>query len=303
MEKAPLNLLNIERKFLKIDRENLESQLEKVSEVLLKISKGYKFNTFSYFAKLADLKTKDENKSNNFLELLDRWEYRSLEFIQEEKSGNCVDFAILCQKMLEDLGVPTTIIGRFLEEKDYTKKQANYLGFRHITPMYANESQGSLKVYVLEPSWKFSTPIPIKIGIPSVYKDWESEISKINGSQFTQKAYNSQKNKSRERLFDIHPLDIDFCDQLTKRFIRVPRELKILNTKDEEIIQFIKFDPNKQMFITNINGVEKEFLPNTISLEHARLLEETFEQPELVQYLSKVFSFIKSLPNDFWIKD
>lgn len=302
MEKEPQKIINLEKQYLRIDRENLESQLSKIFEVLLNISANDRFDTFSHFAKLADISAREGVDSAHSVELLEKWDYESLDFIQKEKSGNCVDFALLCQKILADVGVPTTIIGRFPEKNDYTTKQADFLKYRHIAPMYANESDG-LKVFILEPSWKFSKPVPITIGVPSVYKDWVSEVSAINGTQFIQKAHNPQKNKHRERLYDIHPLDIDFCRQLTKRFIRVPRELKILNTKDEDVIQFIKFEPKKQIFITNINGVESEFLPSSIDPEQAKILEETLEQPGLIEYLSKVFDFIKSLPNDFWIKD
>lgn len=302
MEKGPERVMNIDKQFLQIDRGNLESQLGKISEVLLRISEDYRFNTFSHFGKLADIANETHVDSFGSVGLLEKWGYESLNFIQREKSGNCVDFAILCQKMLADVGVPTTIIGRFPEEKDYTKRQADFLKFRHITPMYANESDG-LKVFVLEPSWKFSKPVPVVPGVPSVYKDWNSEIVSVEGTKFIQKAYNPQKNKRRERLFDIHPLDIDWCRQLTKRFIQVPRELKILNTRDEEIIQFVKFDSKRQIFTTNIDGVDKEFLPDFISPEQSKLLEEVLEYPELLKYLSKVFDFIKSLPSDFWVKD
>ncbi|MCE9585308.1 hypothetical protein K8Q94_01650 [Candidatus Nomurabacteria bacterium] len=302
MEKGPENIINIDRKYLQIDRENLEPQLEKISDVLLKISEDDRFDTFSHFAQLADISANENIDPANSLKLLENWNYESIDFIQKEKSGNCVDFAILCQKMLADVGVPTTIIGRFAEKKDYAPRQADFLKYRHITPMYANESHG-LKVFVLEPSWKFSKPVPVALGVTSIYKDWISEVSSVNGAQFTQKTYNPQKNKHRERLFDIHPLDVDFCRQLTKRFIRVPRELKILNTNDEEIIQFVKFDAKKQMFVTNIEGVDPEFSPNAITPEQSRVLEEVLGKPELTVYLSKVFNFIKSLPNDFWIKD
>lgn len=302
MGKGHERVINIDKQYLQIDRENLESQLRKISEVLLRISQDYRFSTFSHFGELADMADKTHNGTSDGVDLLEKWDYESLDFIQRQKSGNCVDFTILCKKMLDDVKVPTTIIGRFPEEKDYTKRQANFLKFRHITPMYANESDG-LKVFVLEPSWKFSKPVPIIPGASSVYKDWNSEITNIEGVNFIQKAYNPQKNKHRERLFDIHPLDADWCRQLTKRFIQVPRELKILNTRDEEIIQFVKFDPKKQIFTTNINGVDREFLPDSINSEQSKLLDEVLEYPGLLEYLSKVFNFIKSLPNDFWVRD
>lgn len=302
MEKGPERVINIDRQYLQIDRENLESQLKKISEVLLLISQDYRFDTFSHFGKLADMAKETHTDPPDGVELLEKWDYASLDFIQKERSGNCVDFTILCQKMLADVGVPTTIIGRFPEEKDYTKRQAEFLKFRHITPMYANESNG-LKVFVLEPSWKFSKPVPVIPGASSVYKDWNSEIASIEGSKFIQKAYNPQKNKRRERLFDTHPLSIEWCQQLTKHFIQVPRELKILNTRDEEVIKYIKFDSKKQIFTTNIDGVDEEFLPDSINLEQSKLLEEVLEYPELLEYLSKVFNFIKSLPSDFWVKD
>ncbi len=302
MEKGPERIINIDIKCLQIDRENLESQLKKISEVLLKISEDDRFDTFSHFATLADISDSQSVDPVNSVELLENWDYESMDFIKKEKAGNCVDFAVLCQKMLADVGVPTTIIGRLAEEKDYTPRQASFLKYRHVAPMYANESNG-LKLFVLEPSWKFSEPVPIALGVPSIYKDWVSEVTNIKGVNFSQKAFNPVKNKRRERLYDIHPLDIDYCCQLTKRFIRVPRELKILNTKNEEIIQFVKFDAKKQIFVTNIEGVGSEFLPDTISGEQSRVLEEVLGKPELTTYLSKVFNFIQSLPNDFWIKD
>lgn len=302
MEKGPEKVINIDRKYLQIDKENLESQLQKISDILLQISQNDRFDTFSHFEKLADISNKDKVNPLHGVELLENWNYESLDFIETNKSGNCVDFAILCQNMLRDAGVPATIIGRFPESGDYTKKQADFLKYRHVSLMYANESDG-LKVFILEPSWKFSKPVPVTIGALSIYKDWVSEVSDINGAQFTQKAYNSQKNKNRQRLFDIHPLDVDYCHQLTKRFIRVPRELKILNTKDEGVIQFVKFNPSKQIFVTNIDGVEPNFSPETIEPEQSRVLEEVLGKPELVAYLSKVFNLIKTLPNDFWIRD
>jgi hypothetical protein len=302
MEKGPEKVINIDKQFLQIDRENLESQLKKISEVLLRISQDYRFNTFSHFGKLADLANETHADLSGSVGLLEKWDYESPDFIQREKSGNCVDFAVLCQKMLADIGVPTTIIGRFPEEKDYTKRQAEFLKFRHISPMYANESNG-LKVFVLEPSWKFSKPVPVIPGASSVYKDWNSEIASVEGAKFIQKAYNPQKNKRRERLFDIHPLSVEWCQQLTKHFIQIPRELKILNTRDEEVIQFLKFDPKRQIFTTNIDGVDKEFLPGSINPEQAKLLEDVLEYPGLLEYLSKVSNFIKSLPSDFWVKN
>lgn len=302
MEKEPTKFINLEKQYLQIDKENLESQLIKISEVLLKISENNYFNTFSHFKKLADISTKTNISPINGVELLENWDYKSLDFIQTEKCGNCVDFAVLCQKMLLDVGVPTTIIGRSPEIKDFTKRQADYIKYKHIAPLYANDSNG-LKIFLLEPSWKFSKPIPISQGSSSVYKEWRSEVSNINDVEFIQKAYNPKKDKYRERLFNIHPLNIDVCSQLTKNFIRVPRELKILNTKDEEIIKFVKFDPIKQIFTTNINGVSNEFLPSSLTLEQSKILEDKLEQPGLLEYLSKVFDFLKLLPNDFWIKE
>lgn len=296
------NFLNLDKQYLQLDRKNLESQLKKISSVLLKISKNNYFNTFSHFGKLADMASEASINQADSVDLLEKWDYESLDFIKMEKCGNCVDFAILCKKMLLDVGVPTTIIGRFPEKKDFTKRQVDFMKYRHITPLYANESNG-LNVYILEPSWKFSKPIAVSQGVSSIYKDWKSEISNINGTEFTQKAYNPQKNIHRERLFDIRPLNIDSCCQLTKRLIRIPRKLQILNKKNEEIIQFVKFDSNKQIFATNVTGVVNEFLPNFISLEQARLLEGTLEYPGLIKYLSKIYNFLQFLPNDFWIKD
>lgn len=302
MEKGPERSINIDRQYLQIDIENLESQLEKISNVLLQISKNDRFDNFSHMAKLADISSKENIKPEDSLQLLDNWDYDSLEYIQKERSGNCVDFAVLCQKMLEDVGVPTTIIGRFPEGTDYTKKQADFLRFKHLSVMYTNENNG-LNLFILEPSWKFSKPVPVKTGVHSVYKDWESEISQINGTQFIQKAYNAQKDKRRERIYEIKPVDRNFCNQLTKNFIRVPRELKILNKRDEEVIQFLKFNSIKKVFITNIDGVDKEFLPNSIDAKQKKILEEVLEKPNLLEYITKVFDFIKSLPDDFWIKD
>ncbi|MFA6251633.1 MAG: hypothetical protein WC603_03340 [Candidatus Paceibacterota bacterium] len=302
MEKGPERAINIDRQYLQIDRENLESQLEKISDVLFQISKNDRFDNFSHMAKLADISSKENIRPEDSVQLLDNWDYDSLSYIKNERSGNCVDFAILCQKMLEDVGVPSTIIGRFPEVKDYTKKQADFLKFKHLSIMYTNENNG-LNLFILEPSWKFSKPIPIKTGVHSVYKDWESEISQINGTQFIQKAYNAQKDKRRERLYDIKPVDRNFCNQLTKNFIRIPRELKILNTRDEEVIQFLKFNPVKKLFTTNIDGVDKEFSPNFIGAEQKIILEEILEKPDLLEYITKVFDFTESLPDDFWIKD
>jgi hypothetical protein len=287
---------------MKLDGENLEFQLEKIRLVLLEISRNHYFNSFSHFEKLADIVAKTKTAPADTIESLGKWNYESSAFIKTERCGNCNDFAVLCQKMLSDIGVPTTIIGRFPDKKDFTKKQINFLRYRHLCLLYANESNG-LKVFTLEPSWKFSEPILINQGATSIYKDWESEILQINEFGFTQRAYSPKKNVYRERLFDIHPLSIDFCRELTKRLIRVPRKLQILSTKNEPVNQFIRLDPIKQTFTTNIGGIDGEFLPNTISLKQSKVIEDTLGHPKLIERLSKVLNFIKSLPTDFWIKD
>jgi len=302
MEKLPEKNNILETKLFKIDKENLEVQLQKIFGVLNTISKEYRFDTFSHFSYL-NKKIKDTNKEINAVLFLDKWDYKSLDFIEEEKTGNCVEFAILCQKLLSDMNIPTTIIGRYPEDGDYTDEQTKYLKYRHITPIYANDSSGELKIYILEPSWKFSKPVPLDIRSQSVYKDWVSKITEINGNSFVQDAYSSKKNKHRVRKFDLMPLDIEWCNQLTKRFIRVPRELKILNTEDEEEVLFIRFNPKEQLFSTNIKGVKSKFLLENLSMEEIFLLEKLMKKEDLFKYLSDVFNFIKSLPEDFWIKD
>jgi len=301
MQNLHESFINLDKQHLQIDTEDLATQLKKISQVIFKISTEYYFNTFSHFDKLAEISIKGNIDPNNIVKILEDWKYNSLEFIQENKCGNCFDFAILCQKMLLDVGIPTTIIGRFPDKNDFTKKQIDFVKYRHITPLYANESKNGLKMYILEPSWKYSKPIAIIPGVSSVYKDWNSEIKYIKGTEFTQIAYNSLKNISRERLFDIHPINIELCSKLTKRWIRVPRKLQISNTKDEDIIQYVRFDPRRHIFITNVNEVEKEFLPSSLSFEQSKLLEKTIEQPGLLEYLSKIFNYIKVLPSDFWI--
>ena len=301
MEKGPAKLVNLDRQYMQLDRESLESQLEKIRMVLLEISRNYYFSTFSHFEKLADMATEAMTPPAGIIELLEKWNYESVAFIKTEKCGNCNDFAVLFHLMLLEVGVPTTIIGRFPDKKDFTRQQIDFLQYRHLCLLYANESNG-LKIFTLEPSWKFSEPIPISPGATSIYKDWESEILQVSEFEFTQRAHNPKKNVYRERLYDIHPLSIDFCRELTKRLIRVPRKLQILNTKNEPTNQFIRLDPVKQTFTTNIKGIDGEFLPDMISLEQSKIIEDTLGQPGLIERLSKVLNFIKSLPPDFWIQ-
>lgn len=289
--------------FLDVDKENIEQQLEKASEILLKISESNNFSTFSHFGKLVELVNESGGDPTNSRILLEKWDYSPLDFIQTEKCGNCVDFAVLGQKMLLDAGIPTSIIGKYPDPKEFSETQIDFMGYRHTSLLYANKSK-DLELFMFEPGWKFPKPIAVTPGIISGNQDWQFETVRIDNNELVQKTYNMNKKKYGERIFSIHPLGVDFCRQLTKRLIRIPRKLEAVNElKDGVPTYFIRFDPHKQILTTNLSGIEGEFLPDQLSTDQTELLETSFEQQGLVEYLSNIINFYKSLPNDFWIKD
>jgi hypothetical protein len=303
MERMPGNRPNsLEKTHLEIDREGLEPQLEKASEILLDISEHNSFSTFSHFGKLAEAADAAHGSPASAIELLSEWNYDSLDFIKKGGHGNCVDFAILGQKMLLDSGIPTTIIGKIPEKDEYSQEQIDFMHYRHTSLLYANESEGNLKLFMFEPGWKFPRAITIDPGVVSGNEDWRFETLGIDGGEFTQRTYYVHKKKYGERVFDTRPLGVDYCQNLTKRLIRVPRKLELVNRLVAGVPTcYVRFDPRKETLTTNIVSIGGEFLPEHLSTEQRRLLDDSFEQPEVADYFVGIIKFWKSLPPEFWV--
>lgn len=292
---------NIDTHYLESDDRDLEQQLSIASGALHFISKNYSFSTFSHFGKLVELVNNNGGDPNNAKRLLEEWDYSSSDFINRNGYGNCVDFAVLAQKMLQDVGVPTAIIGVLPDPEEYSERQINFFHYRHTSLLYINRGD-DLKMFMFEPGWKFPQPIIVDPGIVSGNPDWEFETINTSNSTFTQRTLNKNKNKYNERTFDVRQLSIESCTSLTKNLTRVPRKLEILNKmKDGVPTYLVRFDPSKSTFVSNIPGVEGEFIPLSLSETQRDLLESNLEFPGLVDYLSNIFKLHTSLPKDFWV--
>lgn len=186
---------DIKKDYLKIDPENLERQLKKISEVLLHISKKYNFSTFSHFGKLVELVHQSGNDPMRAKELLEKWDYSSLDFIKKEECGNCVDFAVLCQSMLFNVGIPVTIIGKYPDPIEFSKKQIGFMGYRHTSLLYANGFK-DLELFMLEPGWKFPKPINIRPESPSGNSDWQFKTLGITSNELVRQIYNVNKKNT-----------------------------------------------------------------------------------------------------------
>lgn len=300
-ERDPRQTTNIDTRYLKLDDRDLEQQLSRASGVLLFISKNYSFSTFSHFGKLVELVNNNGGDPNNAKRLLEEWDYSSSDFINKNGYGNCVDFAVLAQKMLHDVGVPTTIIGALPDTEGYSERQINFFRYRHTSLLYANRS-GQLRTFMFEPGWKFPKPITVDQGIVSGNQDWDFETINTTDFTFTQKTFNKNKSKYGERTFDVRELSIESCTSLTKNLTRIPRKLEILNKmKDGVSTYLVRFDPRKGTFVSNIPGVEGEFIPQSLNETQRNLLESNLEFPGIVDYLDGIFKLHVSLPKDFWV--
>ena len=303
MERLPQIHNKLDKKYLEIDNQNLESQLSKTCEVLTNISENNSFSTFIHFEKFFEFSKMPENHGLHPVEVLKKWDYDSSTFIEKEKNGNCVDFAILAQKKLNEVGVPTTVIGKIPDENDFTPSQVKFMKYRHVSLLYTNEGNTGLESFLFEPGWKFPAPIAIKSGVISTGKDWQFETTQINGTEFTQKAYHLHKKKYSERKFATQPLSSDFCTQIAREIIRIPRKFEMVNRLDKNSqTYFLKFDHVSEKLATNIPGIEGNFLPDSLSAEQAVLIDTIFETSNLKERLIQMLRFREELPDDFWIK-
>lgn len=301
MQERNLQQNDVDFRHLNVDNQELATQLSKATEVLRFVSRKYSFSTFSHFGVLAELVHRNGGNPDEVAKLLEDWQYSSSNFIAENGYGNCVDFAVLTQKMLENVGVPTSIIGALPDTAKYTERQINFFRYRHTSLLYVNASKET-KIFMFEPGWKIPQPIVVNLGIVSGNQDWDFETIATNNFTFTQKTLNKNKNKYSKRTFDLHQLDISFCTSLTKNLVRIPRKLEMLNRLEDGMPTYlIRFDPHKRIFVTNVVGIGGEFLPRDLSNSQCKVLETSLEFPGLVDYLNNIFEFYMSLPQNFWV--
>ena len=301
MQEKDRQPINIDTHYLKVDDRDLEQQISRAAGVLLFISRNYNFSTFAHFGKLVELVNSSGGDPNNAKKLLENWDYSSSDFINKTGYGNCVDFAVLAQKMLQDVGVQTSIIGAFPDPEGYSERQINFFRYRHTSLLYANRSE-KLRTFMFEPGWKFPKPIVVDQGIVSGNQDWDFETINTTDFTFTQKTFNKNKNKYGERTFDVRELSVESCTSLTKNLTRIPRKLEILNKMKDGIPTYlVRFDPSKGTFVSNIPGIEGEFIPHGLKETQRNLLESSLEFPGLVDYLNGIFKLHISLSQDFWV--
>lgn len=296
----PSNLLEGDANY-QLDAECLESQLSIASDVLKQISTQYGFSTFSHFGRLVELVNEKGGNPVQAISALENWDYSSYDFITTTGYGNCVDFAVLAQRALQSVGVPTAIIGVLPDPAEFTPKQIEFFKHRHTSLLYLNVSEG-LNMFMFEPGWKFPQPIAVNPGILSGNVDWEFVTVDLTRSTFTQRTHNKVKGKYSERIFDMHPLDWRYCTMLTKRLTRIPRKMEMLNRMKEGIqTYFVRYDPKRMMFSTNTPGIVGGFLPVNLSANMGDSLEDCLEYDGLVNYLDSIYSLHVSLPPEFWV--
>ncbi len=283
-----------------IDREQLDKQLQHSREILLGIARDYTFNSFSHFLTLAEkIQTDDDIK--NAVRILEEWDYRPLDYISLCRSGNCVDFAVLAQQRLLDVGIPTMVIGKLPEEAEFTSEQRVIMGYRHTSLLYINGHQGTDRYFMFEPGWKFPEPIDLSPGITVRNNDWEFHTESIDARELHQGTYNVKKMKKGQRIFDLTPLSVPTLSGLTKKLMRIPRKMELINRFGMGDTQVLRYDPITKMFSSTISELPRVFMPEDLNQVQKNLINQIFDNPNTVAELQAITNLLRGLPEDFWI--